>query len=68
MVVRSADLIQATQGCVLRPLEEQVVHTQQHFVLRVLHGAKTYLALYLLCDLAKMQATRRGLPRPASEF
>jgi len=45
MVVRSADLIQATQGCVLRPLEEQVVHMQQLFFLRVLHGANTYTAL-----------------------
>ena len=44
MVVRSADLIQAT-GCVSRPLEEQIVHTQKHFVLRVLHGANTYTAL-----------------------
>jgi len=61
MIIRCADLIQATRGCVLRPRQEQIVHMQQHFVLRVLHGVANHAALLPLCDLAKMQATSRDL-------
>jgi len=61
MQIRYADLSQATRGCVLRPRQEQIAHMQQHFVLRVLHGADNDAALLPLCDLAKMQETCRDL-------